>query len=78
MNVGGVISCVHLTVLEVVAVLPQASMAVNVLVCDAEQEVVDTDPSVNDMVTAPHASVAVALPNDPATSVGLHPSVTSA
>jgi hypothetical protein len=32
--VGGVISAVHVTVLDVVAVLPQASTAVHVLVCD--------------------------------------------
>jgi len=31
---GGVRSLVHVTVLEVVAVLPHASVAVNVLVCD--------------------------------------------
>jgi hypothetical protein len=31
-NVGGVTSAVHVTVLDAVAVLPQASLAVNVLV----------------------------------------------
>ena len=31
---GGVTSLVHVTVLDVVAVLPQASVAVKVLVCD--------------------------------------------
>ena len=76
--VGGLGALIQFTVLVIVAVLPQASIAVNVLVCDAEQEVVATAPSVNDIVTAPQASVAVALPNDPAISVGLHPSVTSA
>ena len=32
--VGGTWSLVHVTVLAAVAVLPQASLAVNVLVCD--------------------------------------------
>ena len=32
--VGGVRSAVHVTVLDAVEVLPQASLAVNVLVCD--------------------------------------------
>ena len=32
MNTGGVISAVHVTVLDIVAVLPHASVAVNVLV----------------------------------------------
>jgi hypothetical protein len=41
---GGVISLVHVTVREVVAVLLQASLAVNVLVCDLVQVPV-TDPS---------------------------------
>ena len=35
--VGGLGALVHVTVLEVVAVLPQASTAVNVLVCEEEQ-----------------------------------------
>ena len=33
-KVGGVRSLVHVTILDVVAVLPQPSVAVNVLVCD--------------------------------------------
>jgi hypothetical protein len=34
---GGVLSEVQFTVLVTVAVLPQASTAINVLVCDEEQ-----------------------------------------
>ena len=49
-------------VLEVVAVLPQASLAVNVLVCDAEQEVVVIVPSVDVIVVVVQPSVAVAVP----------------
>ena len=33
--VGGLGTLIHVTVLEAVAVLPQASIAVNVLVCEA-------------------------------------------
>jgi hypothetical protein len=36
---GGVRSAVHVTVLDAVAVLPQASLAVNVLVCEREHPV---------------------------------------
>jgi hypothetical protein len=60
---GGVLSAVHVTVLAAVAVLPHPSTAVNVLVCEALQEVVATAPSVNEIVGVPHASVAVAVPN---------------
>jgi hypothetical protein len=65
------------TVLEAVDELPQASRAVNVLVCEAEQDVVDTAPSVADIVTGPQASEAVAVPSPAAISdaVGLQPSV---
>jgi hypothetical protein len=45
-NVGAIRSAVHLTVLVTVAVLPQASVAVNVLVCEAEHDVVVIVPSV--------------------------------
>src|SRR6187551_1076799 len=55
----GVLS--QVTVLEVVALLPQPSTAVNVLVCEEEQLVVVIDPSVNVRVGAPQASVAVAV-----------------
>jgi hypothetical protein len=59
---GGIRSLVQLTVLDVVALLPQPSTAVNVLVLEDEQEVVDTTPSVNDTVVVLQASVAVAVP----------------
>ena len=36
---GGVISSIHLTVLDVVDVLLQASVAVNVLVCERQASV---------------------------------------
>src|SRR5262245_41785286 len=64
-------------VLDAVAVLPHASMAVNVLVCEAEHEVVDTLPSVNVIVGVLHPSVAVAEPSAAliAEDVGLQPSV---
>ena len=77
--VGGLGALVQVTVLEVVAVLPQPSTAVNVLICDAEQEVVDIDPSVNVIVVVPHASVAAAVPRAAVISeaAGLQPSVTS-
>ena len=38
--VGGVRSLVHVTVDDAVAVLPQASVAVNVLVCELEHPLV--------------------------------------
>src|SRR6185436_2548244 len=61
--VGGVASLVHVTVLAAVAVLPQASTAVNVLVCERPQLLLLTDPSDEViLVTAPQASVAVAEP----------------
>src|SRR6186997_2561485 len=49
-------------VLEVVAVLPQASLAVNVLVCDALHEVVDIVASIAEIVVVLQPSVAVAEP----------------
>ena len=62
-----------------VAVLPQASLAVNVLVCEAEQEVVVIDPSVDVIVVVPQASVAVAEPSAALISEaeGLQPSASS-
>ena len=73
--VGGLGALIHVTVLEVVAVLPQASTAVNVLVCDAEQEDVDTVPSVTVIVGVPQASEALAEPSPALISeaAGLHP-----
>jgi hypothetical protein len=74
---GGLGALVQVTVLIAVAVLPQASMAVNVLVCEAEQDVVAIVPSVNVRVGVPQASVAVAVPNAAVISEaeGLHPRV---
>ena len=74
--VGGLGAFVQVTVDEAVAVLPQASVAINVLVCDAEHEVVDTVPSVNVMVGAEQPSDAVAVPSAAliAVEVGLQPS----
>src|SRR6266516_1630427 len=76
MIVGGVLSLVHVTVLEAVAVLPQASVAVHVLVCDLAQ-VPLTAPSTGVSVNVPQASVAVADPRAAsiAADVGLHPGV---
>src|SRR4249920_3931472 len=74
----GVLS--QVTVLEVVAELPQPSTAVNVLVCEEEQLLVDTAPSVNVIVAMLHPSVADAEPSAAviADEVGLQPSGTSA
>ena len=47
-----------------VAVLPHSSLAVNVLVCEAEQLVVDTVPSVNVIVGVAQPSEAVADPKE--------------
>ena len=76
MNTGAVTSAVHVAVRDVVAVLPQASLAVNVLVCERLQPVVPTGPSLDVTVGVPQASVAVAVPNAPLISPadGLHPS----
>ena len=76
---GGFWSATQVTVLEVVAVLPQASLAVNVLVWDALHEVVDIVPSVEVIfVTVPQPSVAVAEPSAAEISAakGLHPKTT--
>ena len=73
--VGGLGALSHVTVLDVVAELPQPSTAVNVLVCDELQELVDTAPSVDVTVGVPHPSVAVAEPRAASISAaaGLHP-----
>jgi hypothetical protein len=60
---GGLGALVQVTVEEAVAVLPQASLAVNVLVSEAEQDVVTIVPSLNVSVGLPQASVAVAVPS---------------
>jgi len=73
---GAIRSLVHVIVLTAVAVLPQASTAVNVLVCVCEQDPV-TGPSINVSVGIPQASVAVAVPSAAVISEaeGLHPRV---
>lgn len=75
MNAGGEISAIHETVFDTVAVLPQASMAVNVLTCVNVQPELVIAPSLCVTVGVPQASVAVALPNAVfmAPPVGLHP-----
>ena len=75
--VGAVTSAVHVTVLEAVAVLPQLSIAVHVLVCDREQEVVTIEPSLGVNVEPPQLSVAVAMPSAALISLatGLQPKV---
>jgi hypothetical protein len=60
-----------------VAVLPQASVAVNVLTCERRQPLLDTAASVNVIVGVPQPSVAVAVPKEVLISVGLQPSVTA-
>ena len=62
-KVAGLLSSVHVAVLAAVEVLPQASLAIHVLVCDREQPELTTGPSVGDKVGVPQASVAVAVPS---------------
>ena len=71
---------VHVTVEEAVAELPQPSEALNVLVCEAEQEVVTTCPSETVTDGVLHAAVAVAEPRAALISEaeGLQPSVATA
>jgi hypothetical protein len=76
-TVGAVLSSVQVAVRAAVDVLPQASIAVNVLVCERLQPVLAMPPSINVTVGGLHASVAVAVPRAPsiAAGAGLHPSV---
>jgi len=78
--VGALGALSHVTVLVIVAELPQPSTAVNVLVCEEEQLLVDTAPSVNVIVAMLQPSVADAEPSAAviADEVGLQPSGTSA
>ena len=78
--VGGLGTLVHVTVVEAVAVLPQASMAVNVLVLEALHDVVVIAPSLDDIVGVLQPSEAVAVPRAAAISEaeGLQPSVATA
>ena len=72
---GAVISDVQVAVCDVVDVLPQASVAVKVLVCERKHPLFMTPPVDDVTVGVPHASVAVAAPNAAsiAAEVGLHP-----
>jgi hypothetical protein len=76
-NVGVGAQKIHVTVLDVVAVLPQASTAVNVLVCKRSQPLLDIDPSLDDTVVGPQPSVADPEPRAALISeeVGLQPRV---
>ena len=75
--VGGLGTLVHVTVVEAVAVLPQASMAINVLVLEALHDVVDIAPSLDVIDAAPQPSEAVAVPSAAVISeaAGLQPRV---
>ena len=77
-NAGGARSLVQLTVLEVVAELPQPSTAVNVLTCVTVHDEVVAAASLDVIVTAEQPSVAVADPRAAVISaaVGLQSSVT--
>jgi hypothetical protein len=74
---GGVLSLVHVTVLDAVEVLPHASLAVHVLVCERPHPLFWTAPSLCVNVVAPHTSDAVAVPKALVISpaVGLQPNV---
>ena len=73
MKVGGVLSSVHVTVLDVVDELLQASLAVNVLVCERSQPVVTIEASLEVIVVAPQPSVAAADPSELEGLAGLQP-----
>ena len=77
-NVGGVTSSVHVTVLAAVDVLLHPSFAVKVLFIERLHPLLTTEPSEEVIVTGPQASVAVAVPNEPEGSAGLQPRSTSA
>ena len=74
---GTALSADHVIVLDAVAVLPHASLTVNVLVCEREQLVLVTLPSLEVIVVLPQASVADAVPRAALISAadGLHPRV---
>ena len=61
-----------------VDVLLQTSIAVNVLVNERPHPVLTIEPSDELIVGAPQASVAVAVPSEPAGLDGLHPNGTFA
>ena len=60
--VGAVLSAIHVAVRDAVEELPQASTAVNVLVCERSQPALLILLLVKDTVGVPQASVAVAVP----------------
>jgi hypothetical protein len=62
-NIGVAPSAVHVTVRDAVEVFPQASLAVNVLVCERLHPLLLTLPSLEDIVGVPQASVALAVPS---------------
>jgi hypothetical protein len=72
-NTGGVTSTVHVNTCVQVAVLPQASVAVYVLVCVLIQPLVPIEPKAEVIVGVPQASVAVAAPGPGTPVVGLQP-----
>ena len=74
---GGLGALVQVTVVKAVAVLPQASVATNVLVLEAEHDVVDIAPSLDVTDAVPQPSEAVAVPSAALISEaeGLQPSV---
>src|SRR4029079_14205373 len=74
---GGVLSCVQVTVLEALAVLPHPSLTVNVLTWVRSQPLLLILPSLDVIVTGPHPSVAVAEPRAASISeeTGLQPRV---
>ena len=76
--VGALGALSQVTVLVMVAVLPQPSTAVNILVCEDEQLDVDIAPSVNVIVAVLQPSLADAEPSAAVISAakGLQPSVT--
>jgi hypothetical protein len=78
---GAVISNVQVTVRDAVPTLPQASVAVHVLVCDLAQPVLPTAPSDAVGVKAPSQLSEAVAPSSAALIVaveGLHPSAVDA
>ena len=71
-NTGGVTSTVQVNTCVQVAVFPQPSVAIYVLVCDLKQPSGITDPSDDVMPGVPQSSVAMATPGA-GTLSGLHP-----
>jgi hypothetical protein len=73
-NTGGVTSTVHVNTCVQIAVLPQASVAVYVLVCVLIQPLVPIEPKAEVIVGVPQASVAEAAPGPGTPVVELQPS----